>query len=90
MTHWKVMLLINHISKSSPGIDELVQLSAKVIMSMNLPFFFFYSYQYEGIRKPAYAFIVCSNKILTSSMQRNALKKSYIFFFFFYQWGGGT
>lgn len=43
--------------------------------------FFFYSYQYEGIRKPAYAFVVCSNKILTSSMQRNALKKSYFFFF---------
>lgn len=35
----KLMLLTSHISRSTPGIDELVKFSAKLIMGMNMPSF---------------------------------------------------
>lgn len=42
---------------------------------------FLYSYQNESIRKAIYAFVVCSNKILTSSRQGKPLKKHPTFVF---------
>ena len=71
----KLMLWTNHISRSTPGIDELVSFQQNWSWEWICPPFL-YSYQNESTRKAIYAFVVCSNKILTSSSQGKPLKKT--------------
>lgn len=80
----KVMLLINHISRSTRGIDELVKISAKIDHVNEFTILLFLLVNLKVLKKAIYVFVVCSNKILISSIHTykdtNALKKSYIHF----------